>query len=48
MGLGYKGSLSTVHKYISRLKEEQEISRKASTRVETGPGERFKREKSYS
>ena len=39
--LGYKGSLSTVHKYISRLKEEQEISKKASTRVETGPGEQM-------
>ena len=39
--LGYKGSLSTVHKYISRLKEEQEISRKVSTRVERGPGEQM-------
>ena len=39
--LGYKGSLSTVHKYISRLKEEQEITKKASTRVETGPGEQM-------
>ena len=38
---GYEGSLSTVHKYISRLKEDEEISRKVTTRVERGPGEQM-------
>lgn len=38
---GYEGSLSTVHKYISRVKEAEEISKKVTTRVERGPGEQM-------
>ena len=38
---GYKGSLSTVHKYILRLREDEQIWKKASTRVERGPGEQM-------
>jgi len=41
MKLGYKGSLSTVHKYISKQREEKRQQQEATTRVETGPGEQM-------
>jgi len=39
--LGYKGCLSTVHKYISWEREEEKRQQKVSTRVETAPGEQM-------
>ena len=39
--LGYRGSLSTVHKFISKLKQHQEIAKKATTRVETAAGKQM-------
>jgi len=37
-GMGYEGSLSTVHRYIREAKKEEEISKKITTRFETAPG----------
>ena len=39
--LGYKGSLSVVHRYVARIKEEDEIKRRVTTRVETAPGKQM-------
>ncbi len=39
--IGYRGSLSSVHKYIAGAKESEEIKTKATTRVETGPGKQI-------
>ncbi|MFN3481168.1 MAG: IS21 family transposase [Thermodesulfovibrionales bacterium] len=38
---GYKGSLSTVHRHIAKLKEDKEIKAKATSRVETAPGKQM-------
>jgi transposase len=40
-GIGYKGSLSTVHRYINEAKREDEISEKITTRFETAPGKQM-------
>ena len=39
--LGYAGSLSSLHRYIAGLKTADKISTKATTRVETEPGEQM-------
>lgn len=39
--LGYKGSLSTVHRYLSGIKDSEEIKALATTRVETAPGKQM-------
>lgn len=39
--IGYKGSLSTVHRYITAFKETEEIKATATTRVETEPGKQM-------
>lgn len=39
--MGYEGCLSTVHKYISKKREEKKQQEKVSTRVETAPGEQM-------
>ncbi|MBI4681136.1 MAG: IS21 family transposase [Nitrospirae bacterium] len=39
--LGYTGSLSTVHRYISGIKKTEQISKLATTRVETAAGKQF-------
>mgnify|MGYP000029145496 CR=1 FL=1 len=36
--MGYKGSLSSVHRYLRAIKEDDKITKLATTRVETGPG----------
>ncbi len=36
--IGYKGSLSSVHRYIAGIKEAEQIKAKATTTVETEPG----------
>lgn len=41
LGIGYKGSLSTVHRHTSGMKAEDERKAKATTRVETSPGEQM-------
>lgn len=38
---GYEGSLSTVHRYISGVKEEEKIAKLVTTRVETAPGKQM-------
>mgnify|MGYP000005846119 CR=1 FL=1 len=38
---GYKGSLSSVHRYLRVLKENKQTAQLATTRVETGPGEQM-------
>ncbi|RMG68091.1 MAG: IS21 family transposase, partial [Nitrospirae bacterium] len=40
-GIGYEGSLSTVHRYISGIKKESKIKELATTRVETPPGKQL-------
>lgn len=39
--LGYTGSLSSLHRYIAALTADEVISKKATTRVETQPGEQM-------
>lgn len=39
--IGYKGSLSSVHRYIAGTKEAEEIKGLATTRVETEPGKQM-------
>ena len=41
IGVGYKGSLSTVHRYIREAKREEEISKRITTRFETVPGKQM-------
>jgi len=36
--IGFKGSLSTIHRYIREARREEEIRGKVTTRVETPPG----------
>lgn len=36
--IGYRGSLSSVHRYIADKREAEQIKAKATMRVETGPG----------
>lgn len=36
--MGYKGSLSGIHRYIRKVRMKEEISEKITTRVETPPG----------
>lgn len=38
---GYNGSLSSVHRYLRELKENDKTAKLATTRVETGPGEQM-------
>ncbi|MEW6328288.1 MAG: IS21 family transposase [Thermodesulfobacteriota bacterium] len=38
MGMGYQGSLSSVHRYIAGIRVEEEIRDKATTRVEPAAG----------
>ena len=40
-GIGYEGSLSSVHRYIREIKGEEERSKKVTTRMETSPGEQM-------
>lgn len=39
--IGYKGSLSSVHRYIAGIKEAEKIKGLATTRVETEPGKQM-------
>ena len=39
--IGYTGSLSTVHRHISGIKEAESIKAKVTTRVETAPGKQM-------
>jgi len=39
--LGYEGSLSTVHRFVSGIKEDEQINKRVSTRVETAPGKQM-------
>lgn len=39
--IGYTGSLASVHRYISDIKETEEIKAKVTTRVETAPGKQM-------
>jgi transposase len=39
--IGYKGSLSSIHRYIAGIKEAEEIKGLATTRVETEPGKQM-------
>src|SRR5690554_3341132 len=39
--MGYKGSLSSVHRYLRSLKEEERNAKLATTRVETKPGQQM-------
>lgn len=39
--VGYTGSLSTVHRYISGIKKTEQIKRQATTRVETAAGKQM-------
>jgi len=39
--IGYKGSLSSVHRYIASIKEAKQIKAKTTTRVETEPGKQM-------
>jgi transposase len=39
--LGYEGSLSTVHRFISVIKKEEQVNKRVSTRVETAPGKQM-------
>jgi transposase len=39
--MGYRGSLSTVHRYIAGMKEDEEIARRVTTRVETALGKQM-------
>lgn len=41
LDIGYKGSLSTVHRHTSGMKAEDSRKTKATTRVETSPGEQM-------
>lgn len=41
MGMGYEGSLSTVHRYIRETRSQEEINSKITTRVETAPGKQM-------
>lgn len=41
IGMGYKGSLSTVHRYIHDAKKEEEINKQVTTRIETAPGKQM-------
>ena len=41
IGVGYKGSLSTVHRYIREAKRGEEISKRITTRFETVPGKQM-------
>ena len=36
--LGFRGSLSAVHKYVKKIKADASISEKRTTRFETDPG----------
>lgn len=40
-GLGYKGSLSSVHRYVAGIKGLERIKTLATTRVETAPGKQM-------
>ena len=39
--MGYEASLSTVHRYISEIRGEDEIKSKITTRIETPPGKQM-------
>ncbi len=39
--LGYQGSLSTVHRFISLIKQGEQLNKRVSTRVETAPGKQM-------
>jgi len=39
--MGYEGSLSTVHRYISEARRDDEINKQVTTRVETAPGKQM-------
>lgn len=41
MGKGYRGSLSTVHRYIQGMRAEAVIREKVTTRFETAPGKQM-------
>lgn len=38
VAMGYDGSLSTIHKYLHHLKQDEDVRSKVTTRVETSPG----------
>ena len=41
LGMGYEGSLSSVHKYLHRCKQEEAVRKLSTTRVETSPGQQM-------
>ena len=41
LGMGYEGSLSSVHKYLHRCKQEEAARKLSTTRVETSPGQQM-------
>jgi len=41
LGMGYEGSLSSVHKYLHRCKREEAARKLSTTRVETSPGQQM-------
>ncbi|GBE01995.1 integrase core domain protein [bacterium BMS3Abin08] len=41
IGLGYRGSLCSVHRYIRQVRRQEEINKKITTRVETAPGKQM-------
>lgn len=41
LGMGYEGSLSSVHKFLHRCKQEEAVRKLSTTRVETSPGQQM-------
>jgi len=41
LGIGYEGSLSSVHKFLRECKQVEAVSRLSTTRVETSPGQQM-------
>jgi len=41
MSMGYKGSLSTLHRYVRGVKKDEDIKKNATTRIETPPGKQM-------
>jgi transposase len=41
LGMGYEGSLSSVHKYLHGCRQEEVVRKLSTTRVETSPGQQM-------
>ena len=41
LGMGYEGSLSSVHRYLHECKQEEVVNKLSTTRVETSPGQQM-------